>query len=269
MVEICYGQTVNGTVACLIGLFFGSFANVCIHRAPRGRSVAVPRSRCPKCHREIAWYDNIPVLSWFLLGGRCRGCDGRISFRYPLIELLMASLFLSVYHISSNTSLLLFGLLLTFVFVVISVIDLDWQIIPDIFSLGLLGVGLVTSPLNEGLGDTGPVRALSSIVGAGVGFGSAWLMAAIGRRVFKREALGGGDVKLLAGVGAVLGASGVLTSWFVGSVLGSFVFVGLKLRRKMDWGAYLPFGPFLAAGAWVHWAWPDFFMTWWGFPGFF
>lgn len=179
----------------------------------------------------------------------------------------MVILFLSVYFLSSGLSHLAFGLILTFVLVVISIIDLDWRIIPDIFSLGLLGAGLAVSPLNTGLGDSGPARVLGSVVGAGVGFGSAWIMAAIGRRVFKREALGGGDVKLLAGVGSLLGWQGVLTSWFLGSVLGTFVFAGLKLRRKMDWGTYLPFGPFLAAGAWAHWAWPFFFMKWWGLGG--
>lgn len=245
-------------------MILGSFANVCIHRVPRGRSVAVPRSRCPRCHGEISWYDNIPVLSWCWLKGRCRRCQEKISFRYPLIELFMAALFLLVYFLSSNSSHLVFGLILTFVLVVISIIDLDWRIIPDIFSLGLLCAGIVASPLNEGMGDNGPARALSSVVGAGVGFGSAWLMATIGRRVFKREALGGGDVKLLAGVGAFLGWSGVLTSWFLGSVLGSAVFMGLKVRRKMEWGTYLPFGPFLAVGAWAHWAWPGFFLKWWG-----
>lgn len=224
----------------------------------------MPRSRCPRCHGEIAWYDNIPVLSWCWLGGKCRGCHEKISVRYPLIELFMAALFASVYFLSSDSSHMVFGLILTFVLVVISIIDLDWRIIPDIFSLGLLGAGIVASPLNDGLGDNGPARALASVVGAGVGFGSAWLMAVMGRRVFKREALGGGDVKLLAGVGAFLGWSGVLTSWFLGSVLGSAVFMGLKARRKMEWGTYLPFGPFLAAGAWAHWAWPGFFLKWWG-----
>jgi leader peptidase (prepilin peptidase)/N-methyltransferase len=252
------------TSVCVISLVLGSFANVCIHRAPRGRSVAVPRSRCPKCHREIAWYDNIPVLSWCWLRARCRQCGEKISIRYPLVELLMVLLFLSVYFLSDSVSHLVFGLILTFVLIVISIIDLDWRIIPDIFSLGLLGIGIVVSPINEGLGDSGPVRAFASVAGAGVGFGSAWLMSVLGRRVFKREALGGGDVKLLAGVGAFLGWSGVLTSWFLGSVLGSTVFVGLKFRRKMEWGTYLPFGPFLAAGAWAHWAWPGFFLKWWG-----
>jgi leader peptidase (prepilin peptidase)/N-methyltransferase len=89
-------------------------------------------------------------------------------------------------------------------------------------------------------------------------------MAWAGRRIFRKEALGGGDVKLLAGLGALLGWSGVLTTWFLASVIGSAVFVALKLRRKVDWGGYLPFGPFLAAGAWVHWAWPGLWDLWWG-----
>jgi leader peptidase (prepilin peptidase)/N-methyltransferase len=157
------------------------------------------------------------------------------------------------------------GVILTFVLVVISVIDLDWRIIPDVFSLGLLWTALVVSPLNTRLGMSGLDRALSAGLGAGVGFASAWLMAVAGRRIFRREALGGGDVKLLAALGAFLGGQGVLTTWFLASIFGSLFFVALKCRRKLDWGAYLPFGPFLAAGAWAHWAWPDFFARWWGF----
>lgn len=157
------------------------------------------------------------------------------------------------------------GVIFSFGLLVISVIDLDWRIIPDVFSLGLLWVGLVISPLNGFLGTLGPDRVLQSLAGALTGYASAWLMAEGGRRVFRRDALGGGDVKLLAGVGAFLGWRGVLTTWFLASIFGSLVFLVLKFRRKMNWGAYLPFGPFLAAGAWAHWAWPGFFIRWWGF----
>lgn len=248
-----------------IGAIFGSFANVCIYRVPRGKSVVLPRSRCPRCHAAISWHQNIPVISYLFLGGVCAHCRGAIPFRYVMIELGMAGLFGFVFAWTPLGINLVLGSLLTFFLMVIALIDLDFRIIPDVFSLGLLWVSLVVSPLNESLGFGGVERAMNSVLGAGAGFSSAWLMAEVGRRVFRREALGGGDVKLLAGLGALLGWRGVLTTWFLASILGSLVFVWLKSRRKMEWGAYLPFGPFLAAGAWAHWAWPIFFSRLWGF----
>lgn len=156
------------------------------------------------------------------------------------------------------------GAALAFVLVVISVIDLDWRIIPDVFSLGLVGVGLILAPLNSFLGDAPSTRAAAALLGAGTGYLSAWALSVGGRRFFKREALGGGDVKLLAGLGAFLGWRGVADTWFLASLLGTLLFVALKLRRRLDWGEYLPFGPFLAAGAWIHWTWPTLSSLWWG-----
>lgn len=247
------------------GAILGSFANVCIYRIPRGKSIIIPRSRCPRCHGAIRWFENIPVASYLMLHGKCRHCRQPISFRYALVELLMAILVGGAFWLTPERGPgVAIGVILTFVLVVISVIDLDWRIIPDVFSLGLFGAGLVLSPLNRSLGTAGPDRVLHSLVGAVAGFSSAWLMAEGGRRVFRRDALGGGDVKLLAGVGAFLGWRGVLTTWFLASIFGSAIFLVLKFRRRMNWGAYLPFGPFLAAGAWAHWAWPGFFSRWWG-----
>lgn len=177
----------------------------------------------------------------------------------------MATIMGIVFFRSPGGASLLLGVSLSFFLVVISVIDLDWKIIPDVFSLGLLCLGLVVSPLNTLLGPDLVSRVLHSAMGASIGFFSAWGLALAGRRFFKREALGGGDVKLLAGLGAFLGWPGVFTSWFLASILGTLFFVFLKARKKMDWGAYLPFGPFLAAGAWAHWVWPDFFLRCWGF----
>jgi leader peptidase (prepilin peptidase)/N-methyltransferase len=259
------GLIIQVLLWALVGGVIGSFANVCVYRVPRGRSVVLPRSRCPRCHGTILWFQNIPIVSYVLLGGCCFHCQKPISKRYPILELVMAVLIAFVFFRSEPGPSLVLGVFITFILVVISVIDLDWKIIPDFFSLGLLGVGLVVSPLNSLLGGEGGTRVLSSTVGCLVGFGSAWLLAVAGRRFFRREALGGGDVKLLAGLGAFLGWPGVFTSWFLASILGTLFFVFLKARKKMDWGAYLPFGPFLAAGAWAHWVWPDFFLRCWGF----
>jgi leader peptidase (prepilin peptidase)/N-methyltransferase len=252
-------------LGCAFGAVLGSFANVCIYRVPRGKSVVLPRSRCPRCLGSIAWYQNIPIFSYFFLGRVCSHCRNPISFRYVLVEMGMVGLFGVAFAQTSLGINLILGGVLTFVLMVIAVIDLDFRIIPDVFSLGLFWMALIVSPLNTGLGFVGIDRVINSVLGAGAGFGSAWLMAEGGRRIFRREALGGGDVKLLAGLGAILGWRGVMTTWFLSSILGTLVFIWLKTRRKMEWGAYLPFGPFLAAGAWAHWVWPDFFSRLWGF----
>jgi leader peptidase (prepilin peptidase)/N-methyltransferase len=249
----------------VVGANLGSFANVCIYRVPRGKSVVLPRSRCPRCHGAILWFQNIPIVSYALLGGRCFHCQKPIPKRYPIIEFIMAVMIALVFFRSAPGPSLVLGVFITFVLVVISFVDSDWKIIPDFFSMGLIGVGLVVSPLNSLLGGDGTARVLSSMKGCLVGFGSAWLLAVAGRRFFRREALGGGDVKLLAGLGTFLGWPGVFTSWFLASILGTLFFVSLKVRGKMNWGAYLPFGPFLAAGAWAHWVWPTFFLRCWGF----
>lgn len=259
------GGVVSSFIGCSIGAVLGSFANVCIYRVPRGRSVVLPRSRCPRCHGAILWFQNIPILSYFMLGRRCVHCRCPIPVRYAMVELLMGVLMGIDFIRGGQGAELFLGILLTFLLVVVAVIDLEWRIIPDVFSLGLLGSALVVSPLNDLLGFRGVERAMSSGMGSVAGYVSAWLMAAVGRRVFRREALGGGDVKLLAGLGAYLGWRGVFTTWLLSSVLGTILFVSLKARRKMNWGAYLPFGPFLAAGAWAYWMWPDFFSRWWGF----
>jgi leader peptidase (prepilin peptidase)/N-methyltransferase len=228
--------------ATLVGAVIGSFLNVCILRwgAEPKESVLRPPSHCPKCGRRIGWRDNIPMVSWLLLRGRCRGCGEPISIQYPLIELATAALwgFMAWRHGLSLETLRgsVFGTIL----LGIALTDARAYLIPDEFSLGGLGLGLLLS-LAGGLAGLG-----TALLGAAVGFGLLWLTGAGGTWLFKQEAMGGGDIKMMAMVGAFVGWQGVLLTVFLGALIGSLIFVPLTLvgRKRL-----VPFGVFLAIGA--------------------
>lgn len=250
----------------MAGATLGSFANVCICRVPRGESVVFPGSHCPGCRAPIPWYRNIPLLSFLLLRGRCAGCRRPISWQYPLVEALTGLLFALLAGRWSGTSFVFWmGAVFTLVLVIVSGIDYHLKIIPDVFSLGLLGAGLVLTPLNPLLAEGLAARVLHGFAGALTGFSLMWALGYVGTKAFGKEALGGGDVKLMAGVGSLLGASGVFASVFAASLFGTVLFLAMKALRRMAWGTYLPFGPFLAAGAWIYLMFPGVWDRWWAF----
>jgi leader peptidase (prepilin peptidase) / N-methyltransferase len=240
----------------LLGLEFGSFANVCIHRWPRNSSVIRPRrSHCPWCGASISWLDNIPVLSFFLLRGRCRSCKSPISPRYPAVEscvgLLFAASYLKLGPVTNVAESLFLVAVLSVMFtaVVTTMTDLDWRIIPDDATAALAVVGLATAAFNPMLGDVWHERVASSFLGVTVGGGTVWLVGWLGERAFGKEAMGGGDVKLLASMGAVMGWQGALLVLFGGAVIGGgAVAVGLSTGR-LKRHQYIPFGPFLNLAA--------------------
>ena len=236
-------MTAEGWAALVMGTFgalIGSFLNVCITRLPAEQSVVTPRSRCPRCERPIAWSDNLPVVSWILLRGQCRHCGEPISVMYPLVELVTAGLWAWMgWRFGLGLDALggaLFGTLL----LGIAMTDAREYIIPDEFSLGGLGLGLLLS-VPGGLATLVP-----SLIGAAVGFVLLWLVGTVGTWAFKEEAMGGGDVKMMAMVGAFLGWEGVLLTVFLGALAGAAVFVPLSLTGKKK---LVPFGVFLAVGA--------------------
>ncbi|XGC81561.1 A24 family peptidase [Bdellovibrio bacteriovorus] len=230
----------------VLGAIFGSFANVIIYRLPKDESVVKPRSYCYACKTPIKWYDNIPIFSWFILKGRCRHCKAKYSFRYPLVELIMAALFaLSFYYLGFSWSLIEY-LIFIFGLVVCTFIDLDHMILPDEFTLSGIVIGLVGAALN-------PHREfMDAFWGVLMGGGFLWGMAYIYYLLTKNEGMGGGDIKLLAWIGALLGWKAIpfviMTSAIVGSV------VGLFMARKQNAGlkTVIPFGPYLALGAIIY-----------------
>lgn len=227
----------------ILGAVFGSFGNVVIYRLPKEESVVKPGSHCYSCQKPIKWYDNIPILSWFILRGKCRHCGAAFSFRYALVELIMAGLFaLSYYYVGLSWSLLEY-LIFIFGLVVCTFIDLDHMILPDEFTLSGIVIGLVGAWLN-------PQREfLDALFGVLMGGGFLWGMAYVYYLLTKQEGMGGGDIKLLAWIGALIGWKAIpfviMTSAIVGSV------VGLVVARKQRAGlkTVIPFGPYLALGA--------------------
>ena len=238
-------------LAAWLGAMFGSFANVLIHRLPKDESIVWPASRCPKCRKPIAYYDNIPVLSWLMLRGRCRRCRARISPRYPAVELLMAALGWAIWRRwQAQPAWAALGLCAACVLVAITLIDWEHFIIPDELSIGLLLLGLCAAPLNP-LFATEPAgkAVLLSVRGAAIGFALCYGTAVAGEALFRKEAMGGGDIKLLAAAGAWSGGLGAFDCLMLGSLLGSVYGLALMARGRVKRSDPIPFGPFLSAGA--------------------
>jgi leader peptidase (prepilin peptidase)/N-methyltransferase len=237
-------ETLAAIIAGVFGAMIGSFLNVCIIRWPREESVVKPRSRCPGCGQLIAWYDNIPVLSWLLLRGRCRRCRVSISFQYPLIELATALLWVFMAYRHGPDLRALQGAIFFTILLGIALTDAREYIIPDEFSLGGLVIGIGFSLA------AGFAGIATALLGAAVGFGLLWGVGAAGTRIFKEDAMGGGDIKMMAMVGAFVGWQGVLLTVFLGALLGTLVFVPLSLIGKKR---LVPFGVFLSLGAAATW----------------
>jgi leader peptidase (prepilin peptidase)/N-methyltransferase len=227
----------------ILGLLWGSFGNVVIYRLPEKLSVVTPRSRCPKCLTQIAWYDNIPVLSWLILRGRCRACGAGISVRYPLVELLTGIVFAAIFNKYGYQWITLEYLIFAWSLIVVSMIDLDHMILPDVFTLSGIVIGLVGAAVN-------PERSFSeALIGVLVGGGFLWAIAYFYLLLRKEEGMGGGDIKLLAWMGAVLGWTSIPFIVLVSSVLGSLVGLVLAMRSKAGLKSVIPFGPYLALAA--------------------
>ncbi len=228
--------------AALFGLVIGSFLNVCIYRLPRDQSIVWPASRCTSCGREISWFENIPVLSYAILRGRCRTCGDRISLMYPLVEVVTAGVFVAVAAAFGLSWLLPIRLLFGCAMIVLLVIDLQHQILPNEITLPGIVVGLAASLI----ADPGWRDAL---IGALAGGGLLSLVAWGYERIRHQEGLGFGDVKMLAMIGAFLGWKLMLLTLVGASLLGSLTAGVLMLAGRADWQSKLPLGTFLAIAA--------------------
>lgn len=238
--------------ATVLGLLFGSFLNVCIYRIPREKSIVWPPSSCPNCNARINWYDNIPVLSFLALRGKCRNCKSPISIQYPIVELLTGALtllFVWRYGLSVWTFVVLATV---YALIILSVIDLDIMIIPDRFSLGMIVLGLAFAWCNPNFSGAWWQKELASLLGAGVGLFGVLAIALLGTWMFKKEAMGGGDVKLMGGIGALIGWEGVITTIVFASFLGLVYAVFLMIFKGKKGGDAIPFGPFLSLGALIN-----------------
>jgi leader peptidase (prepilin peptidase)/N-methyltransferase len=237
----------------LLGLAIGSFLNVVIYRLPLGQSLLKPPSRCRKCGYSLRWFDNIPVLSWLLLAGKCRKCREPISIQYPIVELITGSLFLLIAWMTPDPLLLVSRLVLVSILIALFGIDLEHQILPNAITLPAIVIGMIFNL-------AAPPGIRDAIIGALLGGGILYGIAAAYYLVRREEGLGMGDVKMLAMVGAFLGWKAVLVTLVLSSFSGAVIGVGLIAMQKIDRSTDLqsqsrgmrvamPFGTFLAVGA--------------------
>jgi leader peptidase (prepilin peptidase) / N-methyltransferase len=229
-----------GVIGALFGAVIGSFLNVCILRLPKEQSIISPPSHCPKCDAPVGWRDNIPIFSWLLLRGRCRHCGEPISPMYPLVELTVAALWAWMAARNGFGVEALRGALFGTLLIGIALTDAREYLIPNEFTWGGLAIGLVLSAVG------GVQPLLLAMLGAAVGFAILWLVGTLGTWAFKEEAMGGGDIKMMAMVGSFVGWQGVLLTIFLGALAGTAIFLPLMLlgRKRL-----VPFGVFLALGA--------------------
>jgi leader peptidase (prepilin peptidase)/N-methyltransferase len=244
--------------AGVFGAMLGSFLNVCVYRLPRSESVVRPRSRCPACGKPIAWYDNIPALSWLLLLGRCRSCKARISVQYPLVEVAVGLVWFGGVAQFGITVEALHAAVFVTLLLGIALTDAQHYVIPDMFSLGGAAAGIAFALFLGGL------PWWHAVLGAALGYGLLWFVRWAGDVALRRGWIGGkeletvleadeerttmgeGDLRMMAMVGAFLGPAGVVLTVFLGSLAGSLVFVPLRLAGRR---VAVPFGVFLAVGA--------------------
>jgi len=237
-------------IAFAFGLLLGSFLNVCIARLPKDESIMWPASHCPKCQAPIKFYDNVPVLSFLLLRGRCRVCRAGISLKYPAVELatgFITALFAVKWL--GNPAWLAVALLAAYVLIIVSVVDFETMLISDAFSLALFVLGLAGAFFNPYFSGGWAERLGSAVAGAAAGAGFIWGLALLGKVIYKKDAVGEGDIFLMGGIGALCGWQGVASCVVMASFFGSLYGITLLILKRADRMSHMPFGPFLALGA--------------------
>ena len=265
-----------GTIAFVFGAIWGSFANVAISRLPEGLSVLWPPSRCPTCSSRIRYYDNIPIFSWFILRGRCRDCEVPISFRYPMVELLVALLSLGIVLRSGSAAMYFLYFTFLLALVILSFIDLDHWMLPDVITLPGIALGLAVSFFHPGVPSGFTIGPIDSVIGAAFGAGILYAVALVFRLVTGKVAMGFGDVKMMAMVGAFLGWRSIVPVIFLSSLQGSLAGIAILLFSKrpkplprnekqaegdqeeedfVPTSHHVPYGPFIALGAMEYLFW--------------
>jgi leader peptidase (prepilin peptidase)/N-methyltransferase len=226
----------------VLGLAVGSFLNVCIHRLPRKASIVQPPSSCPNCGYQLRWIDNIPVLSYAMLGGRCRGCRQSISLRYPIVELITMAVFVLHYVVFGLDIILVPRLLFASVLIVLFAIDLEHHLLPNVITLPGIVVGLAFSAML-------PPGLVNSFLGVIAGGGILWVIGEAYYRYSGQEGMGGGDVKMLAMIGAFLGWELVILTLVLSSFLGAIIGILVIVFRRGGMKYALPYGTFLSLAA--------------------
>ena len=240
----------------LIGLIFGSFLNVCIYRIPRGESIVWPPSHCPKCGAPIRPVDNIPVVSYIILGGKCRSCKARISARYPLVELITGILFGGLFWKFGLSSETLVFLILDLFLIVISFIDIDYRLILNKITLPGIVVGTILTLSFHVL------SVKQVLMGFVIGGGGLLAIAFLGALLFRKESMGMGDIKLAAMVGVFLGVQGVAFTLLMAFFVAALFSIGAMALKKANRQSQIPFGPFIAVASVVYLFWGQQMIHW-------
>jgi leader peptidase (prepilin peptidase)/N-methyltransferase len=240
----------------ILGLIVGSFSNVCIYRIPRNESIIYPASHCPKCCSNISPKDNIPLLSYILLKGKCRNCKSKISIQYPIIEFLTGLIYLIVYLTYGLSIQSLIFIILSSALIIIAFIDLNVQIVPDVISLPGIVIGLIISFFVP------YISFINSALGVVAGGGIILIIGLAGSVIFKKEAMGGGDVKIAAMIGAFLGWRYIIISLFLGFFLGALAGIFLIMSKIKSREDTVPFGPFIVLGSFITLLWGEKIISW-------
>lgn len=239
-------------ISGIVGAILGSFANVCIVRLPAGKSVVWPPSHCPHCERRLVWWENIPVLSFLILAGRCRTCKAPIGVRYPIVEALCMALSIYLWwYYWEPLHFFVYLCLFVIPLVIITFIDLEHMIIPDVISIPGIFVGIAVNMLFAANGHRF-ASGLDSLIGAAVGGGILFAIAFIYEKIRKSEGLGGGDIKLMAMLGAFFGWREAIIILFFSSVIGSIVGLAIIVFQRKDLKYAIPFGPFLCLAGFIN-----------------
>jgi len=253
-------------IVFVFGAVIGSFLNVCIYRVPREKSVVTPASKCPSCGTPIKFYDNVPILSYIMLRGRCRNCKAEFSARYPFVEFINAVFYIAVLYSFSYASP---WVLLTYFFfvstlIVIFFIDIDHQIIPNSITFPGMPIAVIlgSTILPDPFFRDNLLGFSNAAIGFFAGGGFFYFIAVAGKAILKKDAMGGGDVKMMAMVGGLLGWKAVILTTFMGSLLGSIIGVSLIMSKGREWGSKIPFGPYLALGALISLLWGEDILIW-------
>ena len=234
----------------ILGSLWGSFANVCIYRLPLKGGVVKGRSFCPKCKKKIFWYENIPILSYFILGGKCSKCKKKISFQYPLVEIISIISFLIIYYFFgiSLTTILLIILFLSFL--IIFFIDLKHYIIPDVLTFPMMALGFFKS-FDPNLSPIFP-NYINSLLGGIIGYGIIWLLIIFYKKIRNKEGMGLGDAKLLAVIGFWFGWISIPFVIFLSSVTALIIVTPDLLKKSKKLTSEIPFGPYIITGTFIY-----------------
>jgi len=247
---------INVILIFILGLVVGSFSNVCIYRIPRNESIIYPASHCPKCGNNILPKDNVPLLSFILLKGRCRHCKNKISIRYPIVEFITGLIYLIIYLLYGLSVQTLIYIILSSALIIIAFIDLNEEIVPDVISLPGIVIGFILSIFVP------YISFIDSALGIVVGGGIILIIGLAGSVIFKKEAMGGGDVKLAAMIGAFLGWRYIIISLFLGFFVGALagiILITSKIKSRED---AIPFGPFIVLGSFITLLWGEKIISW-------